>query len=231
MHLNRAQVAGINRRGGQSLAGFVAGLGPAAWFRFNTGITSALGLVSQWDDVSGNGRHLLQATETNQPTLEADGSITFDGVDNYLKCDAFTLDQPETVYLLMKQVTWTVDEYFVDGNASQTGGLQTITATPSFRQNAGAVTAANENLAVDAYGVVSAVFNGASSLSQVNLTASVAGDAGASNMGGFTLAARGTNTNFAHIQVKEVLIYAAAHDAATRARVIRYLAQVGNLGV
>ncbi len=48
-------------------AGIVSSLGPAAWFRANTGITvTGLG-VSQWDDQSGNARHLLQGTDANRP--------------------------------------------------------------------------------------------------------------------------------------------------------------------
>lgn len=33
------------------------------WTRFNSGITETGSGVSQWDDVSGNGNHLLQGTE------------------------------------------------------------------------------------------------------------------------------------------------------------------------
>lgn len=39
------------------------------------------------------------------PTLMDDGSILFDGTDNYLKCDAFTLGMPPvTVYMLAKNI-------------------------------------------------------------------------------------------------------------------------------
>src|SRR5690348_15932843 len=160
----------------------------AAYFKFNTGITVTGAGVSQWSDQSGNGRHLLQATDTYRPALQADGSILFDGADNYLKCNAFTLNQPETIYLRLKQVTWTTAEYFCDGNATATGAvLQAAAGSPASPQielRAGGVIGPNSDLAIGSYGVVCAVINGASSVLVVDSGAAVTGNAGASNMGG-----------------------------------------------
>jgi len=49
-------------------------------------ITESGGVVSQWDDKSGNGRHVTQATAANQPTFAANAvngksAIDFDGND------------------------------------------------------------------------------------------------------------------------------------------------------
>jgi hypothetical protein len=203
---------------------FIASLSPAAWFRLGQGITEASAAVSQWNDASGNARHLKQATGAAQPAVQADGSILFDGTSDYLKCDAFTLDQPFTIYALMKAVTWTSNDRFWDGNTFNTtpafqGGL-----TPQWAIFAGSATiGTNANLAVDTYGVIQAVYNGASSLTQVNLTAAVTGSPGANAAAGFTLGANATPGNWGNIQVKEVIICAAAHDDATRARVVDYL--------
>ena len=38
-----------------------------------TSITSSSGLVSQWNDKSGNARHAVQATSSSQPTLNGAG--------------------------------------------------------------------------------------------------------------------------------------------------------------
>ena len=99
-----------------------------AWYRFNQGITVTGSGVSQWDDASGNANHLLQAVDTNRPSKEADGSILFDGVDNYLKAVAFTLIQPETVYILLKQVTWVNQARFFDGDTMNSGIVRQIGA-------------------------------------------------------------------------------------------------------
>lgn len=209
---------------------FVSGLGPAAWFRYGVGITSALGAVSQWDDVSGNGRHLKQATGTNQPAVQADNSILFDGADNFLKCDAFTLNQPETIYFLGKQVTWALNDVLWAANALGGGALFQSNSSPNVSINAGSSVAENTGWAIDTYAVISVVLNGASSLLQVNNGTATTGNAGAGNMGGFTLGSRADGTTgWSNIQAKEVIVYPAAHAAATRARVISYLMAVGGL--
>ena len=215
--------------------GVVYAAGPietqAAWFRFKLGITSAASAVSQWDDLSGNGRNLEQATGTNQPALQSDLSILFDGVDNFMKCDAFTFNQPETIYILFKQITWAVFERVFDGNALNTGGMFQNGSTPLLGFHAG-ITVAAGGLTLGSYGAVATVFNGASGVLQVNDEAPTTGDAGAANMGGFTLGANGdTTADWSHVQVKEVILYAAAHDATQRARVISYLSAIGDLGL
>jgi len=53
-------------------------------------ITESGGAVSQWDDKSGNARHLSQATAANQPTYLSTGlnslpTINFDGTGEFLK--------------------------------------------------------------------------------------------------------------------------------------------------
>lgn len=49
------------------------------WCRHNSGITVTGAGVSQWDDASGNGNHLLQGTDTNRPLQ---GSLESDLVTN-----------------------------------------------------------------------------------------------------------------------------------------------------
>ena len=57
----------------------------AAWYDAadEDTITEASGLVSQWDDKSGNARHMTQGTAANQPTT---GSRQLNGL-NVLDCD------------------------------------------------------------------------------------------------------------------------------------------------
>ncbi len=47
-------------------------------------ITESSGLVSQWDDKSGNGRHITQGMGAKQPLYTTGNSVCFDGVDDYL---------------------------------------------------------------------------------------------------------------------------------------------------
>lgn len=297
----------LNGRGGllnsRSAASSLPTYGLAAHFDAVAGITSAGGFASQWNDLSGNAHHLLQATGANQPIHLPAGTITsgtaaagsgattlnlaasaltvndvyndmtvtitggtgsgqvrtitdyvgatkiatvsawsvtpdntstytitatrssvfFDGAAHFMKCSAFTLNQPETIYLVAKQVTWLDTKYLCNGNAVNTGVLYQSTTTPRLSIYAGSVAGADTNLAVGSRGVVGVVFNGAASSLQVNGNASATVDAGLSNMGGFTLASNTGAGNFGNIQAYEALIYNVAHDAATRANVIRAL--------
>ena len=193
------------------------------WCQFNSGITVTGAGVSQWDDQSGNDNHLKQGTDTNRPSKESDGSILFDGVDNYLKADAFTLVQPETVYILFKQVSWTSNDSIYDGNLGTTGVLAQLGTVPELIIIAGVLLSNNSDLSLGVYGVVSVIFNSTSSLLQVDNGTPLIGNAGGNDMGGFTLGSTATGTSPANIQVKEVLIYSAAHDADTRTQVRDYL--------
>ena len=204
----------------------------AAWFRFGLGITSSAGAVSQWNDASGNTRHLKQTTATNQPALQSDGSILFDGVDNYLATDAFTFDQPETICILGRQVTWTNGLTIADGNLTNTAAIFQNIATPRINLSSPTTAADNLNFTVNTYAALVAIFNGASSVLQINNTTAATGNPGASNAGGFTLGGAGIPVSaFSNIQVKEVILYAAALDATQRARVINYFSAIGNLGL
>lgn len=195
-----------------------------AWFVAGVGITSAGGLVSQWGDQSGQGNHLKQATGTNQPALQADGSVLFDGVDNFMQCDAFTLNQPITGYMLAKQVAWLSGARMLDGNSAVSGVLFQDTVSPRVSLNAGSSGGSINTWSVGTYGVVSWVINGASSSIQHNNNAPGTGNAGAGNMGGFTFGTDGLpGTNFVNIQAREIVLYSAAHDSVTRAGIINYL--------
>jgi hypothetical protein len=218
-----------NRDSGPFLANFVASLNPAAWYRYGAGITSANGLVSAWADQSGNNRPLLQATETNQPALQSEGSILFDGVDNQMEA-TFTHNLPVTWYLLLKQITWTSTDVICDGSAAAVQAFQ-LTASPLIRSAAGGGTPTGVSLALDTYGVLALGFNASETLIQLNNGAANASTASVNNPGGFSLGATRALGSASNIQVKEAIIFPAVHDAGQRAKVIAYLAQVGNLTI
>lgn len=213
---------GMVRRG-QSLDALIRSLAPAAWFRQGVGITVTGSGVSQWDDQSGNGRHLLQGTDAARPALQEDGTILFNGTSHYLKTNAFTLNQPACVIVVLKQVSWTNGDILCDGDSANTMLVYQTGSSPQFNassDNGTTRVGLNGNLAVGSAGVLAVVFNGASSSSRVNNTTPVTGSVGSNNAGGFTLGARAAGTTPSNIQVYETVIFPIAPSTAQLDRLI-----------
>ena len=76
--------------------------------------------VSQWDDLSVSGNHLVQATAADQPLYNTGVSIEFDGVSENLQSSNFTQGvqaQPNTLVIVLKDSrTTTGNSYYFDGN-------------------------------------------------------------------------------------------------------------------
>lgn len=196
-----------------------------AWFRFGVGITVTGAGVSTWADQSGNGNDLLQGTDANRPALQGDNTILFNGTSHFLKSVGFTLNQPETIYLSVKPITWTTNRYFFDGDTVNHGACLQLTSTPQIIIHAGSNSSLNTNATLGSYHAIACVFNGASMSITIDATAATGGNCGAFNMGGITLGAIGDGSGgWSNIQVKEMIAYSAAHDATTIAQVNSYLA-------
>lgn len=191
------------------------------WWRLGTGITVTGAGVSSWADQSGNGRDLLQGTDANRPQLQGDGTILFDGVAHFLQTGAATLNSPLTIYLALRQITWTINELLFDGRAVATQVRQDI-ATPSLAMNGGVLLAGQGNLAINTYGALACVFNGANSRFHVNFTAPVTGDAGSNAPAGFTIGAARTAAAFCNCQYKEAAVFSEAHEPGVAARLLKY---------
>ncbi len=80
------------------------------WYRADQGITISTG-VSQWNDLSGNAHHLVQATGASQPTYDAtsgansQAGVTFDGSDDSLAVSFSAVSQPFHVFAIIKTVS------------------------------------------------------------------------------------------------------------------------------
>ena len=195
-----------------------------AWFRMGVGITESGGFASVWADQSGNGNDLSQATGTKQPAYSA-GVLTFDGIDNFMKCSAFTLNQPIQVSILAKQVSFTNDDYFCDGNTTDSTVIifQSV-SSPNIACWAGPpVAATNTNMTLGSFFAVSSVCNGASTSIKVGTTTVTTGTTGAANAGGFTLGSNGGGTGkFCDFEIKECIVRN-VDDATIRADDHAYL--------
>ena len=203
----------------------ISALSPAAWYRNATGITEAGGFVSQWDDYSGNARHLVQGTGTNQPAYSA-GVLTFDGVDNFMRPSTFVMASPVTAVIVVKQVSWTANDRILDGYNVDTSIIRQDTASPQIEAWGGSsYTSNSSDLAVGARGIVLRVWNGASSVLRVNNGTEITDGSGTiSTTGGITLGARGGGgSEFSNIAVEEVVVFNSALSLANRNSVITAL--------
>ena len=88
----------------------IAGL--YARYRADLGVTKdGSDKVSQWDDQSGNARHLAMATAAYQPLWVASGinslnTINFDGTDDTLSIASLSQAQPIHIFMVFVQDTW-----------------------------------------------------------------------------------------------------------------------------
>lgn len=203
----------------------------AAWYRYRIGVTNISGLASAWADQSGNMRPLVQATVTNRPSINSDGSLTFDGSDNYMQA-AFTLIQPVTVYLAFQPLSHTDNDVLFDG-ATGTMTLSQDTVSGAYDSNAGSALAYAGTFPVGGKSVAACVFNGNSSVVQGGAGGAAvtsSGAAGANNPGGITLGSSRTPGSYANITVFEMAVYSVAHDATQRLQTLRYFSRIAQVG-
>jgi len=167
----------------------------------------------------------IPTTNYPQPAgLHGWPTLLFNGASHYLKASAFTLNQPETIYLLFRLKSALGNKLFYDGQTSYSV-ITYIRATTFFWTSYAGLTLDCETPpAINSWTILGLVANGTSSRITINGLTIVTGNLGAANAGGFTLGAVANGTYPANIQVGEVLLYAAAHDENTRLRTTHYLA-------
>lgn len=203
----------------------------AAWYRFRIGMTNVNGACSSWADQSGNTRPLLQSSASLRPSINSDGSLTFDGTAQYMQA-TFTLVQPCTIYLAFQQITWTSGDGIFDG-ATGVAKVTQHTGTPKLAMDAGSGLTDSSTIAVGSPGVIACVFNSTTSVYQAAggaASVTTTGDASTGNPGGITLGALQAPGNYGNIRVWEMIVYSVAHAAADRLPIMRYLGRIAQVG-
>lgn len=197
------------------------------WYESDSGTTVVVG-VSQWNDKSGLGNHLLQATGGAQPLLvpaQINGlpAIVFDGVDDFMRAVIVGLVQPSTVFAVFSQATWVSPNTIVDGNVSTMMRVFQTGSSPRIGISAGTTLAGAVGPTLGTFGLATAIFNGASSSIQINSIAATSGPAGAGNAGGVVVGARGDGTINASCSVAMLIVTAASATAGEIANVKAYV--------
>lgn len=224
---NLAENAGSNATDAYAGLTFTAsGSAPTAAAGIVAGIASNGDVVSQWTDKSGNSRNAVQTTVGNKPLLQSTGgpnstpSILFDGSNDNLSV-AYTQAQPNTKIAVYKIVSWALsDNVYGAGNTVVMNG-----STPEIRisSSGGSQVAGNTNLAVGTYGIVTAIWNGASSSLQINNTTATTGNPGTGDHSGNYLASTVTPSAWGNVQFCEFLHYSAALDSTQTTLIKNYL--------
>lgn len=197
-------------------------------------ITSSSGAVSQWNDKSGYGRNVSQATGSRQPTTGATTQnnrnvLTFDGGDWLDTGSATVLPQPFSIFAVAwhtsgaSNINTRIVCNLDDINSQMTSGVFGGTMV-SWYSNPDGVTAGTYTGST--FGVLGVIANGAQSIAFANNVAGATN--AASGTGAFRAARIGAkalvNGEQALIgRIAEVVIYARALTPGERAALHGYL--------
>jgi hypothetical protein len=180
--------------------------------------------VPTWTDQSGSGRNATSAT--NQPTFKTSqvnglAAIEGDGTNDIIQTALFTLNQPYTVFIVVKQITWTNTERIFDGS---TVFIRQNSATPNIQLTGSGAGIQSTALSVGAWGLVAGVVNGASSTLAINGGADITGDVGvATALSRITLFNRADGSGPSNVSIAECLVYNSALSSGNQASVKTYL--------
>lgn len=151
-------------------------------------------------------------------------SVLFDGSAYYAASAGFSYAQPETIYFVGKQITWTTGTWIYDGATAASMSLYRNSTTPDVYVYAGINALFFNSFVLGVNAVVTSVFNGASSMLRYNLNSTITPqNIGAANGNGFTLGSEAGATGFGNFQTNEVLLYSGTQATTTQTETITFL--------
>ncbi len=200
----------------------------AAWYSATQGITIATG-VSQWNDLSGNGRHLVQATGAKQPLFVASAqnglpAVQSDGITQELAA-TFTLNQPEHIFTVHKYMNaFSAVDVLFDGNGGG-GSLMAVwrSAADTMAMVASGSPVSGTGFTPQTMHIGEWAFNGASSYGKEDVSQRITGTPGTNNGGGIRMFIYGGGTSPAAAQMCEFIVYSRYLSVAEAANVRSYL--------
>lgn len=196
----------------------------SAWYRKGFGLAESGGAgtgVTQWNDQSANAWHLT-AAGTARPALQSDGTLLFDGTTDSLANASVNVAQPTTWYFRAKWVAHSSasNKALFDGNSARQL-FQEDDASPNMRAFAGNLTDVTPTISAGNWQTFILTFNGASGFAQIDGNSQSSLNFGTNAITGLFVGSSNAS-NFANVQIAEIALYAAAHDAATRAAIKAY---------
>lgn len=126
---------------------------------------------------------------------------------NFMKTAAMTINQPTTIYMLIRQDSWEVGKYIFDGYANPNCMMTQNGVTPLLYAYGGtAYMHSEDSFPIGTFGIVKLVFNGVNSYMQVNGGAKVLTNAGTANMGGLSLGGNANSGSWSDFTIKDFII-------------------------
>ena len=195
-----------------------------------TPATVATDPVGNWEDKSGNGRDVKQATSTKRDVIEADSSIGFDGTADILVTDDLgtALTTPCTLVAVLKHKTGSTasNTHIIGGHIEGSAATASFTlyaqdTTPDKFSAYNEFTVEGEALDTD-YHVFLCEFNGASSKIRVDGVEN-SGNAGARNLIKLGVGGNARDALYTACQVKEAFLISKSLSAPEITQVEDYM--------
>lgn len=190
-------------------------------------VVAADGLISRWEDKSGNGSHAISGDSANPPTRKTNqlnglDAVYFDGSDDGLTFDVLH-SAPLTFFAVWKLIT-------------PTEVAPVFGAGPLFYRHSGGFRIYNGDdltgapVSTDQWTLATCVVNGASSSISINQGSPTTGNAGSSNnMRGIGYWADGSQ--YPQQYIAEVILYDGVLSSGAIADVENYLISKWGLGI
>lgn len=191
--------------------------------------------VNRWSDLSGNGRHFLDGTHTDGPTLSAayragKNCISFNGTTNMLGAN-FARAYPCTIYIALFIPSGTTAASRTILNSRVDPGSSAITISPNttnlVMSNTASISLSSVTLGSWLY--LATVFDGVNSSFVLNNSTTSSGNTGSNTQSGLVLSGSpytyvfGSGAAYTEMIVGEIILIESAHAAAQRTAVYKYL--------
>jgi hypothetical protein len=216
-----------------------------AWYKADTGVYTDAGVtlatdgqtVQQWNDQSGNGDHLLQATSSNRPTFDTTGfnsrqGLVFDGTNDWMATTTDTMvmgtGTQSACFVVCRVHTGSpafgrIAGYVPTGQTNDTPGTGAVYFYREFATDWRNYRAGNKAVATisfDANHRIGSVFDGTNAQIYVDGIAGTSGNSTEAfgSPGTFVLSNQDlvTPSNFSNVTIAEALVVKRAPTAGER---------------
>lgn len=205
--------------------------GSLAWYDAADGstVTHSSGAVSQWNDKSGNGYNVTQATAANQPSytsaIGGKSVLTFDAAGpEYLSNTAIAdTAQPFTAFVVTRNDDTAVVKWILTGSTTTANRALIRTNASEIQAIDMGTVLSGGTMSTTLLGVSTSVINSTTSQLFLNGSSQGSGDAGANNLQDIRIGANHAAANGWSGDIAEIIIYNSVLSTANRELVEAYL--------